>query len=76
MKIIVGLTGASGVEMGYDLIPALKHHSDCEVHTVLTEDVTETLRLGCWRPLAVLGAGAAPCHCGSDPSAVVGIGSF
>lgn len=37
MKIIVGVSGASGVEMSYYLLKALKSMEDCEVHLVVSE---------------------------------------
>ena len=36
MRIIVGVSGATGVEMSYYLLKALKSIEDCEVHLVLT----------------------------------------
>ena len=37
MRLIVGISGASGVILGYEMLKALKLLPDCEVHLVLTE---------------------------------------
>lgn len=37
MRIIVGISGASGVVMGYQLLLALKQIPDCEVHLVISQ---------------------------------------
>lgn len=37
MRLIVGISGASGVIMGYQLIKALKELPDMEVHLIITE---------------------------------------
>lgn len=37
MRIIVGISGASGVVMGYRIILALKRIPDCEVHLVISQ---------------------------------------
>ncbi len=37
MRIIVGISGASGVIMGYYLLKALKQQAAIETHLVVTE---------------------------------------
>lgn len=37
MRLIVGISGASGVILGYEMLKALKLLPDCEVHLVVTE---------------------------------------
>ena len=37
MRLIVGISGASGVIMGYTLLRELKQHPDMEIHLVLSE---------------------------------------
>jgi 4-hydroxy-3-polyprenylbenzoate decarboxylase len=37
MRLIVGISGASGVILGYELLKALKSLSLCETHLVITE---------------------------------------
>ncbi len=43
MRIIVGITGASGVILGLDLLRALARHPDCETHLVMTDSARRTL---------------------------------
>ena len=42
MRLIVGISGASGVVMGYELLKAL-HETDVETHLVVTEAAVRTL---------------------------------
>ena len=37
MRLIVGISGASGVIMGYQMLKALKQLTDMEVHLIITE---------------------------------------
>ena len=37
MRIIVGVTGASGVIMSYYLMKALQEAPDCEIHLVVSK---------------------------------------
>lgn len=37
MRLIIGISGASGVLMGYRMLQALRLHADCEIHLVMTE---------------------------------------
>lgn len=42
-RIIVGLTGASGVILGYAMLKALRRHPQVEIHLVCTKGARETL---------------------------------
>lgn len=42
MKIIVGITGASGVILGVSLLKALAAQPDCETHLVVTDGAKKT----------------------------------
>ena len=44
MRIIVGITGASGVVMGYRLLRTLREIDDMEIHLVITESGLRTFR--------------------------------
>ena len=44
MRIIVGVTGASGVILGVELLRALKRYPECETHLVITDGARETFR--------------------------------
>lgn len=45
MKIIVGISGASGVILGYRVLQQLKKAKDVEVHLILTESAKLNFRL-------------------------------
>jgi flavin prenyltransferase len=45
MKIIVGITGASGVVMGVELLKALKRQPQTEIHLVISDGARKTLSL-------------------------------
>ena len=45
MRIIVGVSGASGVEMSYYLLKALKSIENCEVHLILSQGAKTTWKL-------------------------------
>lgn len=44
MRIIVGISGASGVIMGYAMLKALRAQKDCEIHLVVTQGAMENFR--------------------------------
>ncbi len=44
MRIIVGISGASGAIMGYSLLRALREIDDMEIHLVITESGIRTFR--------------------------------
>lgn len=45
MRIIVAVTGATGVEMSYYLMKALKSVENCEVHLIMSEGAKVTWKL-------------------------------
>ena len=45
MRLTVGITGASGVVLGYHLLKALKAYPECETHLVMSEASIRTLSL-------------------------------
>ena len=47
MRIIVGVSGASGVMMSKKLIETLKAETDCEIHLVVTDSAAQTWALEC-----------------------------
>ena len=54
MKIILGISGASGVQMGACLLRALKEQNDCEVHLVVSRGAQRTWELESPLPFSVL----------------------
>lgn len=47
MKIIVGVSGASGVYMSKKLIETLKAETDCQIHLVVSDSAAQTWALEC-----------------------------
>lgn len=45
MRLIVGISGASGVVLGYHLLKALKAYQECETHLVISEGARLTFGL-------------------------------
>lgn len=76
MKLIVAVTGASGVEMSYYLVRALKAMPDCEVHLVMSEGAKLTWKLESAIPLERLTELADYQYEDSDLAAVISSGSY
>jgi 4-hydroxy-3-polyprenylbenzoate decarboxylase len=76
MRIIVGITGASGVILGVDLLRALAQHAECETHLVMTDSARRTLRYETdVEPEQVI-ALADHFHAIDDMAAAISSGSF
>ena len=75
MRIIVGISGASGVEMGSSLLKALKAQG-CETHLVITRGAELTWKQESSRPLAELSSEADFRHDDEDLTAVIASGTF
>ena len=76
MRIIVGISGASGVEMGHSLLRALKVQPDCETHLVMTRGAQTTWKEESARPMEDLALEADFQHDDEDLGAVISSGSF
>lgn len=75
-KIIVGITGASGVIMGYKLLRELALHDDTETHLVVTKSAEITLSCETKLSLDELCAAADFSYKDSDMAAVIASGTF
>ena len=75
MRIIVGVSGASGVVMARNLLLALGR-AGCESHLVLTEAARETWALETRSPLSELTELADRVYDAGDMSALISSGSF
>ncbi|POP33811.1 UbiX family flavin prenyltransferase [Lactonifactor longoviformis] len=76
MRIIVGVTGASGVEMSYYLVRALKNIEGCEVHLIMTAGAKKTWELECDIPLEDLISLADVVHEDKNLAAAISSGSY
>lgn len=76
MRIIVGVTGATGVEMSYYLLQALKKIEHCEIHLILSEGAKVTWTLESRVPMEDLTSLADFVYGERDLAATVSSGSF
>lgn len=76
MRLIVGISGASGVILGYEMLKALKLLPDCEVHLVVTEGAVKNFE--CETDLTVqdVCALADVVHSNKNMAASISSGSF
>src|SRR5258708_11310229 len=74
-RLVVGISGASGVVYGVRLLEAL-HGSDIETHLVITKSAEMTLAYETDRKLADLPALASDVHAVQDLGAAISSGSF
>ncbi len=76
MRIIVGVTGASGVEMSYYLLRALRSVENMEIFLVLSQGAKLTWELECGKKLEELLELADHVYDNSDLAARISSGSF
>ena len=76
MRLIVGISGASGVILGYEMLKALKLIPDCEVHLVVSEGAVKNFE--CETDLTVqdVCALADVVHSNKNMAASISSGSF
>src|SRR5260370_17796348 len=74
-RLVVGISGASGVVYGVRLLEAL-HGSDIETHLVITKSAEMTLAYETDRKLADLHSLADHVHAARDVGAAISSGSF
>ena len=75
MRIVVGVSGASGVVMAWYLLRALRR-ADCEVHLVVTESARQTWELETEKPYSDLESLANRVYSPGDMAAAISSGSF
>jgi len=76
MRMIVGISGASGVIMGYYLLKALRQLPECEIHLIVTEGAKVTWTLEANIPYEKLTEMADVCHNDDNLAASISSGSF
>lgn len=76
VKIIVGVTGATGVEMSYYLLKALKQIEDCEIHLIVSQGAKVTWSLESRRSIEQLQALADQIYDEDHLAAIISSGSF
>lgn len=76
MRFIVGISGASGVELGFYFVKALKSISNCEVHLVVSDCAQKNWHLEMNRPIEELYRLADVVHSNNNMAASISSGSF
>lgn len=76
MRLIVGISGASGVIMGYYMLKALKQIPGMEVHLVVTEGATKTFEYETDLTMDEVTAWADVVHSNKNMAANISSGSF
>ena len=76
MRIIVGVTGATGVGMSYRLLQALKQVEECEIHLIVSKGAELTWKLECAQPMEKLYELADVIYEEEDLAADISSGSF
>lgn len=76
MRLIVGISGASGVIMGRRLLETLRANADAEIHLIVTEAAERTWALECDKPIRELYDLADVVYDNHDLAAAVASGSF
>lgn len=76
MRIIVGISGASGAVLGYTLLRELRRQENMELHLVVTEGAAKTFALETDLPLSEVEALADFVHSDADLAARISSGSF
>jgi 4-hydroxy-3-polyprenylbenzoate decarboxylase len=76
MRIIVGITGASGVILGYHLLKALKAYPECETHLIITDGAKGTFKMETHLNISEVEALADVVHDNGNLGASIASGSF
>jgi len=76
MRIIIGISGASGAILGYELLKTLRSHAPMELHLVITANAEKTIALETGLSLSDYWALADFTHDNHDMAAIISSGSF
>lgn len=76
MRLIIGITGASGVVMGYELLLALRRMGDVETHLVMTRCAEQTFLHETELSLEEVREAADVCYDAENLGADISSGSF
>lgn len=76
MRLIVGISGASGVVMGYYMLKALRSVPDMEIHLIITDGAKKTFPLETEVSIHEVEALADVVHSSHNMAASVSSGSF
>lgn len=76
MRLIIGISGASGVVLGYHMLKALKAYPECETHLVISEGAKVTFNLETDLKIEDIEKLADVVHSNKNLAAAISSGSF
>lgn len=76
MRIIIGITGASGVILGVNLLKALECHPECETHLIITDGAKRTFQYETDLKIEEVSSLANFCYDINNMAAPIASGSF
>ena len=76
MRLILGISGASGVMMGYRILQALKQYPEIETHLVISQGAVRNFELETDLAVADINKLADYCHDNNNMAASISSGSF
>jgi flavin prenyltransferase len=76
MRLVVGISGATGAPLGVALLEALRETAGVETHLIVSKWARATIELGCDRSVAEVAALADVVHQPGDQAATISSGSF
>ena len=75
-RLIVGISGASGAEIGIQLLQAMQHQPEWETHLVISDGAKRTIKLETAYSIEQVKALATHCHPLNDLGAGIASGTF
>lgn len=76
MRLVIGISGASGVWLGYKLLQILKSYTDIETHLVITEGAIKNFALETTLDIAEVLKLADFSYANNNLGALIASGSF
>ena len=76
MRVVVGISGASGAFLGVEVLKALRRQPDIEIHLIISKTAEETIRIELGMKAEEIHALADVVHSNKQLGASVASGSF
>lgn len=76
MRLIIGISGATGVGLGYQMLKTLRETTDCELHLIVTKGAVETFKYEGVQDLQPMYDLADHCHADTNLAACISSGSY
>lgn len=75
-RLIIGMSGASGAEIGIKLLQAMQYHSSWETHLVISQGARRTIEYETCYSIKDVASLATKCHALEDIGASIASGTF